>query len=148
MKTLNVLIGLSLALLSARATAEPYNPGGWNRVLSCDNGAAIVDNAPAPGRGYGHTAAQIVIHDMNIIRYFNQAGVAHSGMMDTEWIASGVANEEWGSAKVYSFKIFTGGEENMPSFVNYNGAELYVEVHDASSNANANWHFHNCVQLQ
>jgi len=148
MKILNVLFGLSLALLGGRAIADTYNPGGWIRVLSCDKGAAIIDNAPSPDRGYYHTAVQIVIHDANIIRYFNQAGVAHSGMMDNEWIASSITNDEWRSSKVYSFSIFTGDESYgryQPSFVHYDGSGLYIEVHNALTNSTANWLFHNCV---
>src|SRR5690242_16745260 len=103
---ISIIVGLSTALTGGIAFAD-----GWVRVLTCDNGAAVVDNAPAQERGYWHTAAQIVIHDVNIIRYFNQAGVAHSGMLDTEWIGSGGTNDGWGSTKVFSFGIFTGDQD-------------------------------------
>jgi hypothetical protein len=75
------------AATQAEGKADGWQPGTtptWDRLMTCDNGAAELDVNDGERRNM-----QFVIRDQNIIRYLNQIGAIQSAYGATEAIFSG-----------------------------------------------------------
>lgn len=90
-----IVLATSALVLAATACAAPADDAPtdstesaldatWQKLLTCDGGAAVLDVNGSERRNL-----QLVIRDQNIVRWLNQAGVVHSAYGATEVILSG-----------------------------------------------------------
>jgi hypothetical protein len=115
-------------------------------VLSCDGGAAVIENRDFITRGAAGSKTQIVINDGNIIRYFNQAGAINSTPLGTQWIGYSeiLPESQWQQGRQYSFRLSEPqGNNREASTVTFDGSGVSIQLH--SPNGDANWYFHSCT---
>jgi hypothetical protein len=149
MKIIFLLIGI-IASCRHNADSNPYSSEDWYKVLTCDQGAAVIDNRQVAAFNRGGERkfeAQIVIRDKNIIRYFNEERVVQSKLLDDELIAYG---DNWQRDKqpLLDFSVLVQGDQDpnnrTKGFVRYERDTIYLQLE--RNGKTANWIFRSCVR--
>ncbi len=166
------LVSLALPLVAGCAAEEGATVGedspevvSWNKVLTCDNGAAVLDVDGGERRNL-----QFVIRDQRIIGYFaNEVRVSTRGIVDRsgEIILRGRQNQ--GVFGAGDFRAMDGGVDNASVSVRREGQGVKVVFYQSIAwsrcdgdvspstgmcsgqtqsgttyNELANWYFHDC----
>lgn len=149
MKKAIIRVGICLLLTGNSAFAN----GDWHTVLSCDGGAAVIDNRNTLTVGRDQlpaTTAQIVIRNPQIVQYFSNSLAMENGYSDgyriinDQWISSLVPQVTYPAGSVVtSFTI--RGIYGSQAQIKYDGTGLSVNVVN-DHNQSANWFFRNCVR--
>jgi hypothetical protein len=154
-KTFLGTIFISICLsLSALANDEFSDPPIWQRALSCDGGAAVVD-VDVQDRGPFHTgkAKQIVIRNGSIVSYFKSRGVAVNASNE---VVLNVFGSYYDDLKGVHPEAIYGDDLKIYFSADGNGYRLYLEgyvqgytdgdgqTHDSRRYEVANWHFNRC----
>ncbi|MGZ3771595.1 MAG: hypothetical protein ACXVCP_18815 [Bdellovibrio sp.] len=127
-----VILAAFLLLCGTSALAD----NNWHMVLSCDGGAAVLDNITVYGRGGAGLGAQLVIRNPQIVYYFLQS---HAGgeFVDGQWIGQSY------------FEPFQGGQPNEV-LLNFSSESAVVQSNGQTltvTTGGANWTFRNCTRL-
>jgi len=138
------LFGIYLMVLGVNAQADESN---FHKVLSCDNGAVVIDNGVFNNsnrlvQNELSRISQVVIRNSQIVKYFNEAGVGEirdfATTMNGQWISRSNSQKEMNTVRSF----------NTPAVsVQYDGSGLRVIARQLDSNETVNWYFRNCIEL-
>jgi hypothetical protein len=101
----------------------------WERVLTCDGGAAVldVDNQQ-------RTHLQLVIRDGNILGYLNNVGAVSLQYGQREAVIGGYQNDGvFGPGNFSYMNAYAGGGSNTKVYVNRAGSGLSLRFEQASA---------------
>jgi hypothetical protein len=135
---MKIITFFTLILFSLSTMAETPAVGQWYPIVTCDNGAMVIDRAITGVSGsYRSYSTQLVIRDLGIVNWFISHGAAYSTYNSSEVIFNQLSprfdNELFHSDSYLTQEV---------KFIESNGnLSIYLNVYGSGT---ANWYFRNC----